>query len=287
MKRVVLPLLGLVVLVATVAQVKAMRTARESVTPPPAQSRRGSVSAEGRVVAYPGAEVTIGSDVAGTIDRVLVEEKDVVKKGDVLVVVRADDTRASIAEARARVAEEEADIRLQELEVERTRNLWKEDVGTKQAWERAERDLEAARARRASVLAEVRQLEAVLAKTVITSPIDGTVITRSAHAGESIAAGTPLITVADLTRTRVEAEVDEFDSGRVAVGAAAVVTAEGLDGRWRAHVEEVPDAVVYRRLKPQDASKPSDTRVLLVKLALDERTPLKLGQRVEIELGVR
>ena len=39
-----------------------------------------------------------------------------------------------------------------------------------------------------------------------------------------------------------------------------------------------------RRLKPQDPGRPSDTRVLLVKVALDEKTPLKLGQRVEVEI---
>ena len=42
------------------------------------------------------------------------------------------------------------------------------------------------------------------------------------------------------------------------------------------------DAVVGRRLEPQDPGKPEDTRLLLVKVALLEPTPLRLGQRVEI-----
>ena len=63
------------------------------------------------------------------------------------------------------------------------------------------------------------------------------------------------------------------------------VTAEGYDGKvWQGRVEEIPDAVVGRRLKPQDPGKPEDTRVLLVKVALLEPTPLKLGQRVEIRI---
>ena len=61
--------------------------------------------------------------------------------------------------------------------------------------------------------------------------------------------------------------------------------AEGYDGKaWRGKVEEIPDSVVGRRLKPQDPGKPEDTRVLLVKIALLEPTPLKLGQRVEIRI---
>lgn len=241
------------------------------------------VIAEGRVAAYPGAEVTVGSDVAGTIERLEVVEQDVVHKGDVIATLRADDLRAALGEARARVGEADADIRLYELEVERAQRLFREDVGSKQTWEKSERDLDAARARRASAVAEARRLEAVVAKTVIKAPIDGVVITRMRQRGETISAGDALMTIADLRRTRVEAEVDEFDAARIRNGAEATISAEGYDGKWRGLIEEVPGNVVSRRLKPQDPSKPIDTRVLLVKVALTEATPLKLGQRVEVE----
>jgi HlyD family secretion protein len=168
--------------------------------------------------------------------------------------------------------------------VQRWKELFAKNVGTKEAWDSAARDLDAARARRASAVAEVSRLEAVLAKTIIKSPIDGVVITRSVHPGEAIASGAAIATVADLSKARIEAQVDEFDAGHVSVGSQAVVAAEGFDRKWKAHVEEIPDAVVARTLKPNDTTKPTDTRVLLVKLALDEPTPLKLGQRVEIRV---
>ena len=96
----------------------------------------------------------------------------------------------------------------------------------------------------------------------------------------------PLVTIANLDKTRVEAEVDEFDAGRVELGAEVQVTAEGFTGQsWKGTVEEIPDAVLPRRLRPQDPGRPSDTRVLLVKVALAEPTPLKLGQRVEVAIG--
>lgn len=285
MRKILYPSLAILLAAATVAQVSATRDVRS--VPPAQQTRieRARVVAEGRLVAYPGAEVTVGTDVAGTIDKLTVDEKDVVRKGDVLAVIRADDTRASLAESRARVGEAEADIRLFELEVERAKNLWQQDVGSKQAWEKALRDLDSARARRASARAEVNRLEASVAKTVITAPIDGVVITRWSHAGETVAAGERLVTVANLHKTRVEAEVDEFDAARMRLGAKTVVKAEGFDDTWMGTIEEIPDTVVNRRLKPQDPSKPIDTRVLLVKIAFDEQTPLKLGQRVEVQIS--
>ncbi len=287
MKRILLPLLGLILIVVTVAQVKAMRTSSTPAAPHAGASAAApaKVSAEGRLVTYPGAEVIVGSEIAGTVERIAVQEKDVVHKGDLLVVIRADDTRAALSQARARTGEADADIRLYEIERERAKKLFDQEVGSKQAWDKAERDLDAAKARRASALDEVKRLEATLAKSVIVSPIDGVVVTRSVDAGQAVTTGSEIVTVANLKRTRVEAEVDEFDAARVHLGDVVAVTAEGYDQSWKGTIEEVLDAVVSRRLKPQDPSKPVDTRVLLVKVAMNEATPLKLGQRVEVEIG--
>jgi HlyD family secretion protein len=286
MKRFIAPILGLVVLIITVVQVRANRVGQ---APPPVRTgkiaRPARIMAEGRVVTYPGGEVTVGSDVAGTIEKLDVREQDVVHKGDVIATLRSDDLRAALAEARARVGEAEADIRLYELDSSRAKRLFGEDVGSKQAWEKSERDLDAARARRTSALAAARRLEAVVAKSVITAPIDGIVIARMHQRGETISAGDSLVTIADIHKTRIEAEIDEFDAARVRNGGEASISAEGYDVSWRGVIEEVPDNVVSRRLKPQDPSRPIDTRVLLVKVAFAQPTPLKLGQRVDVELG--
>jgi RND family efflux transporter MFP subunit len=286
MKRFVFPIIGIAILIATVAQVHAMRVTRNAALKPHLAAAPRRIVVEGRLVTYPGHEVTVGSDASGTIERLSVNERDVVRKGDVIAIIRADDTRAALNEAKARVAEAEADIRLYELDSDRAKKLWQEAVGSKQAWEKSERDLDAARARRMSHVAEVQRLEATLAKSVVKAPIDGVIVERLTHAGEMIASGAPIVTIADLGKTRIEAEVDEFDAGRVRNGAEATITAEGFDGRqWRGTIEEIPDAVTSRRLKPLDASKPIDTRVLLVKIALREATPLKLGQRVEVQIA--
>ena len=69
------------------------------------------------------------------------------------------------------------------------------------------------------------------------------------------------------------------------MGRIARVSAEGFQGlTWRGQVDEDPDAVVGRQLRPEDTARPVDTRVLLVKIALLEPTPLKLGQRIEMEI---
>jgi hypothetical protein len=66
------------------------------------------------------------------------------------------------------------------------------------------------------------------------------------------------------------------------------VTAQGWTGQsWRGRVEEVADSVTLRRLKPQDPARPTDTRVLAVKVAFTDPTPLKLGATVELRIAPR
>ena len=112
------------------------------------------------------------------------------------------------------------------------------------------------------------------------------VITRDVDLGETVNVASPLVTIVDLTKLRVEAEVDEFDIPGITTKAQATIKAEGYRGRrWRGEVEEIADAVVARQTRPEDPGRPADTRVLLVKVAFREPNPLKLGQRVEVEIA--
>jgi RND family efflux transporter MFP subunit len=258
---------------------------------PPAQpalrdSSARVIRAEGRVVTYPGAEVVVGTDIGGRLRALPVTEKMRVKKGDVLAEIDADEQRAALLEARRRVNEAEVDMKYFETELSRSQNLSAANAIAVAVVDRSTHDRDGARARRDVAIATAERLATIVAKTRIVAPIDGTVIRRFRDPGETLAPGAELVTIADLAKTRIEAEVDEYDAGRVVLGAPVTISAEGYgDASWTGHVEEIPDAVTSRRLKPQDPARPSDTRVLLVKVVLDGPIPVKLGQRVEVEVA--
>jgi HlyD family secretion protein len=244
------------------------------------------VVAEGQVVAYEGAEVVVGTEVSGLIIRLTVKEKSAVGAGDVIAESSSADLRASRAEAMARVAEAEADIRFYEREDRRERALLARNATTPQNFDANFRGLELARARRSAAVACCDRFDALIAKTRITAPIDGVVTVRHAHPGEIVRPGTALVTIADLKRLRIEAEVDEFDIARVALGSLVTIKAEGYGTiKWRGTVEEIPDSVVSRRTRPTDPGRPIDARVLPIKIAFAEQSPLKLGQRVDVEIA--
>jgi RND family efflux transporter MFP subunit len=244
------------------------------------------VAAEGRVVAYPGAEVVVGTEVAGLIMRLTAQEKSAVRAGDLIAELNSADLRASRAEADARVAEAEADIRFYDQEVRRDQALLAKRATAPQSLDANRRGLELARARRDAAIAGRDRLDALIAKTRITAPIDGVVTARHVQPGEIAGPGTAVVTIADLSRLRIEAEVDEFDTGRVTLGAPVTITAEGYGStKWRGRLEEIPDSVVSRRTRPADPGRPIDARVLPVKIALAEPTPFKLGQRIDVEIA--
>jgi len=276
-------LLGVGLLGGTALQAVSRAGSAASAPVPEAAPRR--VAAEGRIVTYPGAEVRVGADRAGRITSVSVVEGAIVRKGDVLATLESDELTASLAAAVARSAETEAEVRLAELTRDRRRALVAEKIAAPHDLDQAERDLEIAIARRATAAAETARLRAQLRKMRVVSPIDGTVTARAVDAGETVAPGDPIATVADLRRLRVDAEADEADAGALAVGSAVDVTADGYPGQaWKGTIEEVADSVTLRALKPQDPGRPTDTRILAVKVALAERTPLRLGTTVELRI---
>jgi HlyD family secretion protein len=246
---------------------------------------RRTILAEGRLAAYPGAEVTLSAEISGRVTKLGVKERDRVKAGETLAEIDVKEQRAALQEAWSRVKESDSDIAYFKRERNRSEQLFAQSVVAQAALDKSVHASDGAERRRGSLLASAARLKAEVDKSSVIAPIDGTVTRRFVDAGEFVAAGTPLVTVADLSRLRVDAEVGEFDAGRVRLGAAVTIRAEGYEDKaWRGTVEEIPDEVVPRALRPLDPARPVDTRVLLVKVRLGEALPLRLGQRVEVEI---
>src|SRR5262249_42238011 len=118
------------------------------------------VTAEGRVVAYPGAEVNVGAEVLGTIVRMPAREKVAVRKGDLLVELRADEVQAGLRAARARLTEAEVGLRLERARAGLDRILPAFSGRDTPTAEARRESFTAALARRDAARATVDQLEA-------------------------------------------------------------------------------------------------------------------------------
>jgi HlyD family secretion protein len=243
------------------------------------------VRADGRVVTAEGGRVTVGAEATGTVDRVLVREGALVRAGDPLVVFRGGEQAALIEEAHAQAREAHVSARYLEDEVTRTKALVASGALPKQALDKAVQDRDTARARRAAAGASAKRFTSAALRNRIVAPISGTIITRTIEPGETVPIGTPLFVIADLSRLRVDAEVDELDALRVVPGMTAKVTVDGADlAPLAGKVEDIGLAVGARALRPQDPARPTDAQILHVMVGLEEAPRLKLGQRVTVSL---
>ncbi len=225
------------------------------------------IAAQGKIEAR--TTVDLASKLDGRIRTIAVGEGAAVTKNRAVVILEDEYARAHLSLARA-------EVRDAELKLERRRQLYLSRAISKAEIDEAEIALDLARARR-------DQAQALLSDTVIATPIPGRVIEKHREEGESVVAGVPIVTIADVSKLRVRAEVDEEDVGSLAVGLLAQITSDAFPGRiFTGRVSEIGERVGKRGIKPEDPSRIMDTKVLEAKIDLEDPADFKLGMTVDV-----
>jgi HlyD family secretion protein len=176
-----------------------------------------------------------------------------------------NDTAASIASMKANLDKAKVDVLDKQRKMKRQQELWdakliaRDDLDTAEAaigaavatQRAAEAELESAQARYKADQARLLQAQAALetAKvnlqhTIITSPISGTIISRSVDRGQTVAASfsspTLFTIAADLTKMQVNTNVDEADVGRILAGMEATFTVDSYPNEtFRGKISQV------------------------------------------------
>lgn len=209
----------------------------------------------------PTNEVTIGSELSGTVLEVYVDINDRVTKGQPLAKLdttklaqQTASSRASVSSARASVVQAEATVKESAAALARQQELHRLSGGkipaqadldsTIATAARAEADLLAARAAVAQAEAQLQINENDLGKAVIKSPIDGIVLTRSVEPGQTVAASLnapELFVIAEnLEHMKLKVTVAEADIGRVTAGLKSSFTVDAWPNRaYTASVQRV------------------------------------------------
>jgi HlyD family secretion protein len=131
----------------------------------------------------------------------------------------------------------------------------------------ASADADAARAR-----AQLAEARANLQDLTIAAPFTGTVMTRTAEPGEVIQAGTPIVTLLDLTKVYLRGFIPEGRIGRVRIGQAARVYLDSQPGR--------PIAASVLRIDPQATFTPENTYFQ------DDRVKQVVGVKLLLKDGI-
>ncbi len=165
--------------------------------------------------------VDISSKITAHIKEIKVKENEQVTAGQVLVVLEDTGLQAQVTQAKERL--DNAAIKYQ-----RSSRLTAIGGSSKENLDNASMDYNIAKANYDEVMSK-------LDDTIIVAPIAGSVIGKPLSAGELVAQGvnnpTVILTVADMSKMQIEANVDQTDIGKIALGQKVIFTVDAYPGK--------------------------------------------------------
>ena len=203
---------------------------------------QNSVTATGTIEAV--TSVTVGTQVSGIVNKLYVDYNSQVKKGQVIAELDKTNLLSELNTAKANLASAQSSLNYQAANMERYKTLYKKGLVSADEYENALLTYRQAKEQVASSKENVQRAQTNLGYATITSPIDGTVISKSVEEGQTVAASfnTPeLFTIAkNLTNMQVVANVDEADIGNVKEGDRVTFTVDAYpDDTFEGTVKQV------------------------------------------------
>jgi len=205
--------------------------------------------------------VQVGTQVSGTIQKLLVDFNSPVKKGQLiakidpqLIAASLEQARANFEAAQGNLLKAEAQERDAGRQFERSRDLLDRKLIAQADFDTTQANLEVAKGASAAARGTLAQAKAALFQaqvnlnmTSIVSPTDGTVISRSVDVGQTVAASlaapTLFVIAKDLREMQVDTSVAEADVGKLSTAMAATFTVDAFPGeRFRGKVRQIRNA---------------------------------------------
>jgi len=232
------------------------------------------IDATGELVAKQHAEVA--AEVAGRITEIVSDEGSFVQAGDEVMAIDPERRKLERDSAQARADEMRANLREQEREFKRVRDLRERKVASQTQLDQAETALKLARSRVLAAEADLAMMERALRDATVAAPFTGYVARRLVSQGEYVQAGALLFELVALDPIEVEFEVPEVDSNRVSVG-------QTVDVELSPYPEEIFVATVSFVSPTVD----TDTRTIRVKAQLENPAGrLRPGLFARVDVGV-
>lgn len=227
-----------------------------TITLKPAEAETYAV-APGTVVAV--QSVQVASRLMGYIKDIAVVEGQAVKAGQRLFTIDPADVEGGVAQARQGVDQATKALEDAKADYERFAALYKDEVATRQQYEKMKLNYEIAASRAAQARAGLGSAENQLRYAVVTSPIDGVVTQKFANAGDIAAPGHPILMVENAARLQVQTAVSEEVYAGLKPGAPARVEVDGLPQAIEARIARLSpaaDPMAHTHLVKLDVAAP-------------------------------
>jgi len=256
-----------------------------------------AVTATGTV--NPELTIIVGTYVSGVIQELSCDYNTEVKKGQVCARIDprpyqtvVDQAKANLAVARAQLEKDKASLAYAQRAFERAGKLLPTSAISQDGFDNAKSVYEQALAQITFDQATIQQRQAVLDAaqvnldyTEITSPVDGTVVSRNVTVGQTVAASfqtpTLFLIATDLAKMQVDANVSESDIGTISLGDTAVFSVDAFPKRtFRGTVSQVRQSPqMVQNVVTYDVVVVADNTDLALKPGMTAATRLTVDHR--------
>jgi HlyD family secretion protein len=183
----------------------------------------------------PVVNVTVGAQVSGRIAKLNVDYNSVVTSNEVIAEIDPSTYQATVEQAMADLANAKANLELQQVQFDRSANLFTNKLISGSDYDTALATLHEAEAMVRIKEASLHNSQVNLNYCKILSPVDGVVISRAVELGQTVASSfnTPTIfqIANDLTKMQIDAAVAEADIGGVLEGQSVDFTVDAYPTR--------------------------------------------------------
>ncbi|MBQ0735165.1 efflux RND transporter periplasmic adaptor subunit [Aquimarina celericrescens] len=267
-----------------------------------------TVAATGKI--QPEVEVKLSSEVSGEIIDLPIKEGQQVEKGDLLVRINPDiiqsglnRSQATLENVRAGLQQAEASLKEAQLNYDRNKGLFERGVISKADWDASVSAYEVAKAARQSAFYNVKSAQATvneakdnLSRTIIYSPMSGTISKLSVELGERVVgtqqmAGTEIVRVANLNNMEVEVDVNENDIVKVSIGDSTIVEVDAyLKKEFKGLVTEIANSAENATSADQVTNFRVKVRILeesykdLIEGKPDSYSPFRPGMTATVDV---
>ncbi len=240
-----------------------------------------TVAATGKI--NPEFQVVITPEVTGEIVSLPVKEGNHVKKGDLLIKIKADSyiaqkdrAEANLQGAKATLAMRKAELDKLTSDYNRVKELHAKGLSSdseleasKSSYLSSQASYEAAQANVSQMAAALKESDEQLNKTAIYSPMTGTITKLNVELGERVlgsgfSQGTDMMTVSDLGNIEASVDVDENDVVLVAIGDTALIKVDAFGDRiFKGKVTEIGNSAISEGLGTQEQVVNFDVKIKL------------------------
>ncbi len=188
----------------------------------------------------PENEIQVKSKIPGIVVERKVEVGDQVKKGDLMVKISPDPTPRELTESRRDLEMKEVAFKNAKIQYDRNFELLNKNLVSEEVFENIKLKYDQAKLQRDLAkdrLSLIEKGHAGKVESVVKSPITGTVLEKFVNIGDPVVPltsyqqGTPLFTLADMTKLIFRGTIDEIDVGKVDVGVNAELEIGALPGQ--------------------------------------------------------